>query len=177
MMTNYEIKIAEMKKSLEHSSLNEELELKKIANKKLDEIYEDLQAIVGKPVWEDFNFRTGRILGILRFIAQNPKQRKDLLKATNLRQEYVDMYYRVAGNLPFVDTRNQLSLGRPMHVQQTRDLVKLVGIQLGVYIDENDLFDITEERWKKLYDNALERALETQEHNRISAEPDGGYDE
>lgn len=177
LQNTYTQKMAEMQASVKDSALNEELELKNMANQRLTEIFSACEEIVKKPVWEDFNFRTGRILGLLRFIAQNPKQRDQLLMTTGLRQEHVDIYYRVAGNLPFCDNSNLIYHGRPMNVQGTKDLVKIVAIQLGVYIDDQDLFDITEERWEKLHKNALERAIETQQDNERNAIPNGGYDE
>ena len=162
----YEEKLNKLKQSVLGSFINDQLEMRAISNRKIEKITDAMSKVVGKKVWEDFNFRTGKILGILRFIAQNPQHRQQLLEVTGLTQDYVDIYFKVCGNLPYLNTTdNTLNLGRPMDVEATKDFVKIVAAKFDLLIEDDDVSDITEERWQRLYANALERVTKTAEHN------------
>ena len=162
----HEDKLKALKESVLGSAINDQLELKAISNRKIEAITDAMSKIVGKKVWEDFSFRTGKIFGILRFIAQNPTHRQELLAATGLTQDYVDIYFKVCGNLPYVNTTdNTLNMGRPMDIQNTKDFIKIVAAHLGLVVEDDDLSDITQERWNRIYQSALERAQKTVEFN------------
>ena len=174
-------KLADMKKRLLGSTISDKLELKAISNAKIDEVIVRMNKILApRQVWDDFSFRTGRLMGIMRSIAQNPKMRKDLLEATGLTQDYVDLYFEVCGNLPYLNTSdNSVNIGRPMKVEETKEYITLLGLHFGYVIEESDLSDIIEERWERLYNNALEKITETAKHNAEHSEsvPQGGYEE
>lgn len=169
----YEDRLANMKKKVMGSRITDVLELKSIGNKRLDEIISQMSVIVpGKSqVWNDFNFRTGKILGVLRFISQNPQYRKQLLEVTGLTQDHIDIYFNVCGNLPYLNkTDNTVNEGRQMDVETTKEFITLVAAEFGVVIEETDLIDITQERWDRLYATALEKIQETAKHNAAYAE-------
>lgn len=162
----YAKRLEEQKKSILGSKIAEQLEIKMFSNDKLDSLYKEMSSVTGKPVYEDFNFRSGKILGVLRHIFQNPKQRKELCEVTGLNTAVIDMYYQVCGNLPYLNTKtNTINAGRPMDCEATRDLIKYVASELNILIDDNDLLDINEERWERLSKNALEDAKATMEFN------------
>ena len=70
------------------------------------------------------------------------------------------------GNLPYVDKKdNTINPGRTINIQGTKDLITATALKLGCIVTESDLDDITEERWNKLYQNALEGCAETAKHN------------
>lgn len=164
----YEERLANMKKKVMGSKIADILELKDIGNKKLDEIRSKMSVIVpGKnQVWDDFNFRTGKIFGILRFIGQNPQYRQQLLEVTGLNQNHVDIYFNVCGNLPYLNrTDNSINEGRPMDVEATKEFITVVAAEFGVVVEDSDLVDITQERWDRLYMSALEKIQETAKHN------------
>lgn len=162
----YQDKLKKLKESVLGSSINDQLELKAISNRKIEQITDAMKEVVGKKVWEDFNFRTGKILGILRFIAQNPIHRQQLLEVTGLTQDYVDIYFKVCGNLPYLNTTdNTLNPGRHMDVEATKEFIKIVAAKFDLLVEDDDVSDITEERWQRLYNNALERITKTIEHN------------
>ena len=72
------------------------------------------------------------------------------------------MYFKYCGNLPYVNTTdNTVNMGKHMDVSATKDLIKIIAAQLEVVVEDEDLSDITEERWARLYNSALERAKET----------------
>lgn len=160
-----------MKEKLLGSTISQKLELKAISNKKIDEVIAKMNTILDpKKVWEDFNFRTGKIMGILRSIAQNPTKRQQLLEVTGLSQTHVDLYFEVVGNLPFPTNDNTINPGRHMDVEATKEFITLVGLHFGYVVEEADLADITEERWMHLYNNALERCAETIKHREEHAD-------
>ena len=162
----YEEKLNKLKQSVLGSSINDQLEMKAISNRKIEKITDAMSKVVGKKVWEDFNFRTGKIFGILRFIAQNPIHRQQLLEVTGLTQDYVDIYFKVCGNLPYLNVKdNTLNPGRHMDVEATKEFIKVVAAKFDLLVEDDDISDITEERWQRLYANALERVTKTIEHN------------
>lgn len=162
----YEAKLEEMKAKLLGGVIADKIKLRTISNKKIDEIVNKMNEVIKpKKVWEDFNFRTGKILGILRSIAQNPTKRQELLDITGLTQTHIDIYFEVAGNLPFITNDGTINPGRPMDVEQAKELIYHVGVHFGYVIEDADLSDITEERWYHLYNNAIERCAETIKHN------------
>ena len=165
----YEAKLAEMKKKVSGSFINTQLEMKRIGNQKLDAIIQDMAEITGKPVWREFNWRTGKILGIMRFIVQNPVQRDKLLEATGLTQDFIDVYFDVCGNLPYVNTTNNtVNVGKPMNVEATKEFIQVVASKWGLVVEDDDLSDITEERWNRLYAAALEKCEKSTAFNNVS---------
>lgn len=161
-MTNYEKIFAErleaQRNAILGNKINEKLEIAKLNNKKLDEIYSAMETIVGKPVYGDFAYKSGRIMGVLRFMFQNPKYRRQLCELTGLSTAHVDLYYSVGGNLPYVDSNGVLQTGRKQIPEDFKELLQATAATLGVLLEPDDLNDISEERWKTMYDKALETA-------------------
>lgn len=155
----YAERMATMKSNIMGSSIHEELEMKSISNNKLKAIMTDLEAIIGKPVYEDYNFRSGKIIGILRSIAQAPKVRQECLTATGLTQSHIDLYYEVIGNLPY-ESEGIVYLGRPMICDKAKELIMHTAMILNVLIEDSDLMDINEERWNAMVKRAMETASE-----------------
>ena len=175
----YEEKLRKLKESVLGSAINDQLEMKAISNRKIEKITDAMSKVVGKKVWEDFNFRTGKIFGILRFIAQNPIHRQELLEVTGLTQDYVDIYYKVCGNVPYLNTTdNTLNPGRPMDVEATKEFIKIVAAKFDLLVEDDDLLDITEERWQRICNSALERITKTIElHEQHGDSVPQQYDE
>lgn len=166
---SYEKKLEAQKAAILSSPILEQLEQKAEGNKRLEKVMNEMSEITGKPVYEDFNFRTGKLFGIMRHLLQNPKQRQQLLEVTGLSSAHVDLYYQVCGNLPYVSTtNNQLVLGREMDCDMTKELLKVVATTLGVVIDDGDIADINQERWQKMYAKALADAEATVEFNQMN---------
>lgn len=163
----HEERMEAMKKKILGSKVYETLQLKSISNDVLEDIRTKLSKVVpGKTtIWEDFNFRAGKIFGILRFIAQNTLYRKQLFEAIDnkLNDNHMDTYYDVCGNLPYLDKNNTINNGRPMDVEATKEFITVVAYELGVVLEEADLSDITQERWNRLYSNAMEKLIATQQ--------------
>ena len=160
-------RMAKRKEMVLGSSIIEELEIKNINNNRIDEIRNKMKEVIGKEVWNDFLWKTGRIFGILRCIAQNPEYKEELFKITNLNSTYIDMYIEVCGNLPFISTRDgSINMGRPMNVEKTREFIPLVAMKMGILIEDDDLSDITQERWDYLYNAALERIEKSSNFNK-----------
>ena len=176
-VNSYEEMLRRQREAILGTEIAKEAELNMMANNRYQEICDKITNITQKPVWEDFNFRTGKILGILRSIIQNPKQRKQLLVEVGLNEAIMDMYNKYIGNLPYVDSNNLINYGKPMQCEMAKQLIQLAGTMLGILVEPSDLDDINEERWNKLYDNALRRAEETAHNNELNKEPEEGYDE
>ena len=162
----YNAKLEAQKKAVLSSAITENIELAKLNDEKIEKLYEDMSAITGKPVYSDFSWRAGKIMGILRHIQQNPKKRKELLQLTGLSSAHIDMWWQVGGNLPYINTvSNTLNLGRPMDCNLAKELLKVVASELNILLDDVDIMDITESNWNRMYQKALEDAQKTIELN------------
>lgn len=160
-------RMAKKKEMVLGSSIMEELEIKDINNRRIDEIREQMKAVIGKEVWNDFLWKCGKILGILRCIVQNPQYKEELYHITNLNETYINMYIEICGNLPFISTRDgSINMGRPMDIKKTREFIPLVALRMGVLVEDNDLSDITQERWDYLYNAALQRIEKSSNFNK-----------
>lgn len=162
----FQSRLEAQKKSVLSSPIMESLELSKINDKRIEELYSQMSEVTGKPVYSDFSWRSGKVMGILRYIQQNPKKRRELLEVTGLTSAHIDMWWQVGGNLPYVNTANNtVNMGRPMDCNLCKELLKVVAAEVGVLLEDTDLIDLTEVNWKRLYDKALEDAMKTVEFN------------
>jgi hypothetical protein len=149
-------------------SIAEQLQLKELSNAKLDTIIAQMNAIVvpftheKRVVAEMYAFKkAGRILSILRYIRQNGKYVRELLKVTGLSQCYIDIYLKICGNLPYYSKPTKtINYGIQMDIEATREFIPIVAAKLGVVIDEDDMSTVTQEVWDQEFADALEKAIE-----------------
>ena len=176
----YNQKLDKMKEKLLGSAINDKMKLKEISNAKINAIIAEMEKILpsGKLYW-DYQFRTGKLMGILKAIGQNAKIRDRLLEITGLTQDHVDIYYECIGNVPWITKNNTIDPGRPMKFEEAKEFLTLVGLHFGCVVEESDLSDINEERWEAMCKDALEKARETCLNNEKNAGsiPEGGYEE
>ena len=154
--------IESQKSSLSSSPLFKILEIKKNNTIILNKITEDMKVILGREVWNDFNFKSGRVMGLLRTIGMN----RNIDFSYIIPIEYVDLFFEYGGNLPYIDkTTGQLNEGRPMNPSMLIELMKFVYTHLGMEFTDTEFNDITQERWDKLYRAAMERAEKNMNFN------------
>lgn len=155
--------IETQKSSLSTSPLFKILEVKKNNAIIINKITEDMKVILGREVWNDFNFKCGKVMGLLRTIGMNRNVDFSYIIPT----EYVDLFFEYGGNLPYIDkTTGQLNEGRPMNPEMLIELMKFVYTHLGMEYLESEFDDITQERWDKLYKAAMERAEKNMNFNK-----------
>lgn len=155
--------IESQKSYLSSSPLFKILEIKKNNAIILNKITEDMKVILGREVWNDFNFKSGRVMGLLRTIGMN----RNIDFSYIIPTEYVDLFFEYGGNLPYIDkTTGQLNEGRPMNPSMIIELMKFVYTHLGMEYLDSEFDDITQERWDKLYKAAMERATKNEEFNK-----------
>lgn len=166
----YEKRLEEMNTKVKKSSIMEELEIKEITNEKLDKLLESMSENTQREVYNDFNFKTGKIFGILRFIMQNPLSAKELYEITGLNPAYIELFRQVGGNSPYTkDGVYYPSI--PMDIEKCKQLIQATAVALGVYVSEEDLDDITQDRWDKIVQYAEERAKKTVQFHAGLATP------
>lgn len=155
--------IETQKSSLSSSPLFHILEIKKNNAIILNKIAENMKVILGREVWNDFNFKSGRVMGLLRTIGMN----RNIDFSYIIPTEYVDLFFEYGGNLPYIDkTTGQLNEGRQMHPEMLIELMKFVYTHLNMEYTDSEFDDITQERWDKLYKAAMERAIKNEEFNK-----------
>ena len=140
----------------------EKLQIKKQNNNLINSVSSNLQAVIGKACWVEYNWKSGRVMGLLRTMALN-RNNSNVFMACNLEPEVVDMYYELAGNLPYIDKNGMLNLGRPQMCGEYIELLKYVYDKLNLVYDDTEFDDITEERWNTLYNSNMERIRKTLE--------------
>lgn len=155
--------IESQKSSLSSSPLFKILEIKKNNAIILNKITEDMKVILGREVWNDFNFKSGKVMGLLRTIGMN----RNIDFSYIIPTEYVDLFFEYGGNLPYIDkTTGQLNEGRPMNPEMLVELLKFVYTHLNMEYMDSEFDDITQERWDKLYQAAMERAEKNMNFNK-----------
>lgn len=155
--------IKSQKSSLSSSPLFCILKMKKNNAIILNKITEDMKVILGREVWNDFNFKAGRVMGLMRTIGMNRNIDFSYIVPT----EYVDLFFEYGGNLPYIDkTTGQLNEGRPMNPEMLVELLKFVYTHLNMEYMDSEFDDITQERWNKLYQAAMERAEKNMNFNK-----------
>ena len=160
----YQDKLNSLKQSILGNEITAELAVRGMSNSKLDKLCKEAAAIMGKEVYNDYNFRVGKILGLLRSIAFNAKHWDKLFELTGLNKAYVDIYHRVVGQTPY-EKDGVFKIGKQMDIEGTKNLVMAVCATMNIVIEESDLSDITQERWNNIYNNALENSVKTMEFN------------
>ena len=155
--------IESQKSSLSSSPLFKILEIKKNNAIILNKITEDMKVILGREVWNDFNFKSGKVMGLMRTIGMN----RNIDFSYIIPTEYVDLFFEYGGNLPYIDkTTGQLNEGRPMNPEMLVELLKFVYTHLNMEYMDSEFDDITQERWDKLYQAAMERAEKNMNFNK-----------
>lgn len=155
--------IETQKSSLSTSPLFKILEVKKNNAIIINKITENMKVILGREVWNDFNFKSGKVMGIMRTIGMN----RNIDFSHIIPTEYIDLFFEYGGNLPYIDkTTGQINEGRPMNPKMLIELLKFVYTHLGMEYTDTEFNDITQERWDKLYQAALERAKKNEEFNK-----------
>jgi hypothetical protein len=143
-------------------SFIEKLQVKKNNNVIINNISSNLQAVTGKACWVEFNWKSGKVMGILRTMALN-RNNSNVFVAAPIEPEIIDMYFDVAGNLPYIDKNGLLNLGRPQICSEYVELLRYVYDKLNLVYDDDEFNDITEERWNVLYASNMERIKKTLE--------------
>lgn len=161
---NIEQLLKQQKESLKDSELNLSVEIADYNQKKIDEITEKVNAVIGKNSWEEFSYGVvcGKILGILRSMAFEFQHRAKLLKELKLSYVFIDEYIKVAGNAPYYSkTEKKVIDARLMDVDKTRTLVKAVATELGIIVTDNVLENINTDAESRRNAKALEVAKDT----------------
>ena len=140
----------------------EKLQVKKQNNNIISTINTNLQNVIGKPTWIEYNWKSGKVMGILRTMALN-RNNTSVFTACSIEPEVVDMYYELAGNLPYIDKNGMLNLGRPQACAEYVELLKYVYDKLKLSYDDSEFDDVTEERWNALFNSNMERIRKTLE--------------
>ena len=157
-MLTYEQLLAQQATSID-VNVTEQLSLAELANNKLDSLYTSIKGITNKDCYEDYYYKSGRIIGLLRHIAQNPKHRQKLFMLTGLNSSIIDLYNSSSGKIPYIskDT-NTLIEGEKQNQQLFRQVILITATKLGIVLMPDQLNDITEERFLLRYERALEEA-------------------
>ena len=160
-MSSYEELLAQQAAQIE-SEFEEEIQIEEISNKRLDSLYKQCEAITGKPVIEDWYFKSGKLQGLVRHIIQNPKKRSELLGITGLTETILRKFDAVAGRLPYIDKKtNSIVEGQLPDIQKFKKLLLYIATKLGIIISNEQLEDLTEENWEKIYERRFESITKT----------------
>lgn len=174
----HEERIAAIKQKLLGSRIVDTLQVKAISNNRLEIIKTKMEELIApNKVYDDFNYRTGRIMGIIRAIVHNGKFRDQLLEITGLTNDQVNLYYELIGNMPYTK-EGIIVYGHAMRADEARDYIMLCGYQMGIVVEEGDLYDITQERCDTLYNKRLVEEVESlKQTQKIADQIPEQYDE
>jgi hypothetical protein len=101
-------------------------------------------------------------MGLLRTLLLN-RNIPTVFQVSGIEEEIVDLYFDIAGNLPYIDKNGQINIGRPQQPEELIELLQHVYEQLGLVAMDNEFEDITKEHWDSLYNSNMERIRKTLE--------------
>ena len=154
-------KLAAQQTNVEETEVFSTLQIMQFNHDRFTEITSQIEEIAGRRVWNDFNFKLGNIMGLLRFMTFNRLCQEEMLAITKLNGEHLNMFYEAAGQLPYADPKtNTIIDGRPMKYEELKQLLLVVASTLGVVVEDFQLEDINEERWVALTERAYIKAQE-----------------
>lgn len=176
-MSKYEELLAQQSASIE-SDFEEEIEIEEQSNRRLDSLISQCESVTGKPVIEDWYFKTGKLQGLLRHIIQNPKKRSELLGITGLTETLLRKFDAVSGRLPYQDKKTGMLVeGTKPNIPQLRKLLIYIATKLGILLLDNQLDDLNENNWNKIYSRRQESVEKTLEADRKFNDNAVTYDE
>lgn len=143
-------------------SIYDRINQKKSNNIVLNRITTDITSVIGKPVWNEYNWRCGKVLGLLRTLSLN-RNIPAVFEISGIEEEVIDLYYEIAGNLPYIDKNGQFNAGRPQFCDELIELMQYVYNKLGITAADNEFDDINQKHWDDLYNASMERIRKTLE--------------
>ena len=143
-------------------SIYDKINMKKANNNIINKIATDISGIIGKSCWVEYNWRCGKVLGLLRTLSLN-RNIPAVFEVSGIEEEVIDLYYEVAGNLPFIDKNGQFNAGRPQFCEELIELMQYVYSKLGITAADNEFDDINQKHWDDLYNASMERIRKTLE--------------
>ena len=147
------------------------------SNDKLDELIAKVHLVTTKEVYEDFAYTSGKLIGLLRHIIQNPKHRNLILKTIpELTTGMIDLFKRFYGNLPYINKDGDFVEGIEQESDNLHDLLIIIADRLNLDLDFSD---VTQKRFNARYQRALEECQKTLEkEGKIKKKPEKQeYDE
>lgn len=130
-------------------------------DRKLDKLRDKVASITEREVWNEFNYRDGKLIGLLRTIGFEFKHRQELLKLTKIPQRLIDIFLDAYGHPAFIDKQElRLIKAKPMNIDIVKQCLEVAAEIIDCSVD---LSDITVERVNNIYKYAHERAKETLE--------------
>lgn len=165
MTTKIQELLKQQQESVKNDSFEDTLEISKYNESRFTEITDKIKSVINKEVWNEFSFGSvsGRILGILRTLNFEYKNRDSLCTEIGLSNVLVDMYYQYAGNAPYYSKTGEIISAKPMDIEVTRQLVKRVGAELNILVQDSDLSMISAENEKSRNESALQKATDSKE--------------
>lgn len=130
---------------------------------KFEELSKKFKKVTKKQVYSDYNFpRSGKVMGIIRHILQNPKKAEELLHISGLSRGVVEFFRDYAGNTSYLASDGTITETREMDVARTQAVVKLIANQLDICLSDEDITtEITQSRWDGIVKIAKQRARQS----------------
>ena len=129
------------------------------ADEKIDQLRSEIASLTGRPCWTENGFRDGKLIGVLRTIGFEFKQRQDLLELSGLPEALLDIFLDAWGHPAFIDKKTaSIVEAKPMNIETVKEALEVAGELLDI---KPHLEDITEARVAERYRFFEERAKAT----------------
>lgn len=129
------------------------------ADEKIDQLRSEISVLTGRPCWTENGFRDGKLIGVLRTLGFEFKQRQDLLELTSIPEVLLDIFLEAWGHPCFIDKKTtSIVEAKPMSIETVKECLEVAGELLSV---KPHLVDITEARVAERYRFFEERAKAT----------------
>lgn len=110
--------------------------LRELNSEKIENIIESVKEVTGRPVYTELSLgQAGKILGILRTIITDYKNRKVLMNMLDIPESIIEDYRAFVGNPSYFSKDKVIVQSVPMVLDKTIQLVEETAVILGVQVD------------------------------------------
>lgn len=144
-------------------SILDRINAKKISNTILNEKINIVEDVTGRKVFSDFNYKTGKLIGLMMAVQFSGKHRDSLLPAINIEEEELEVFTEIIGGLTYINSDGQMVKGKEQDSNALKEFILYMSGKWSLGYSDRDIDDISEERFKEMQEFAKLKAEKTLE--------------
>jgi hypothetical protein len=168
----YQRKLAEEQKRFLKTNAKalQNLELANATEIKLNELRASVESVTGKECRVDFAFYTGSLIGMLRTVSGDYKNRMKLCQLLGITYSELTQFQEAVGYLPYYNQNSGRFIeGKLPNFSNVKPLLKYLALKLGLLYSDEDFADIgNEEQVKALYERTRAKELDKENGKKFT---------
>lgn len=136
---------------------------KKASNTILNEKISIVAEKTKRDVFTDFNYKVGKLIGLLMAIQFSGKYKNEILPMVNLEEEEIDVFAEIIGSVTFINADGALIKGKEQDSNALQEFVLYISDKWNLGYSNKDVDDINKERFEEIQNIAQLKAEKTLE--------------